>query len=169
MRTEAVRKIVYDIMTTTFTAPCGTEYRARYNGWVFSWMRSKRILGQVRTNSTWKVIRISKAHAQHSEIEHIVDTIRHEVAHAMAIDLYGCYDHGITWKQCAVACGANPERYACDVDMGVSKYTLTCPNCGDEVKKHRRPKRNQACSNCCDKLNGGKYTEAFKFKITQNY
>lgn len=69
--------------------------------------------------------------------EHIVlDTIRHEVAHALAGHKAG---HGHEWKMWAIKVGANPEA---TVDAGsitlTRKYQLAFVKDEDRVRKYER-------------------------------
>jgi hypothetical protein len=69
-----------------------------------------------------KRIEISKYYAQHSPRESILDTLLHEIAHALAGPKAG---HGPSWKAIAVRIGANPR--ACDnseVAVGIAIWDV---------------------------------------------
>lgn len=72
--------------------------------------------------------------------ETVLDTIRHEVAHALA----GPYaKHGPAWKRYAVMLGANPSyRMLNPVSLDDSDYLWTgvCSECGWRVGRHRLTK-----------------------------
>lgn len=101
--------------------------------------------------------------------EFIVDTLLHEIAHAIAYEVYKDYGHGVGWKKVCVAIGAKPERcFSFKKDNIIqpnSKYTLLCSHCGKITPVNRRPKYNKSCGTCYPK----KYNDDFKMTLTQNY
>lgn len=62
-------------------------------------------------NSSRRIIRISQAHFEGSPHEQILDTVRHEVAHAIVHHLHGSgvKPHGPEWKAVALRLGATPR------------------------------------------------------------
>ena len=64
----------------------------------------------------------------------MVDTLYHELAHAVAFNKFGCSDHGEQWKQVARSLGAQPSA-KCGNDVKVDftktghKYIAQCPAC----------------------------------------
>ena len=81
-----------------------------------------------------------------SEAE-VLDTIRHEIAHAKTPDA----GHGPMWKLAAIAIGARPEPCSgakIDAKMAGYKYIAACA-CGPHTHgKTRRPTRSVMCSTC---------------------
>lgn len=93
-----------------------------------------------------QTISISERHFSFSSHEDIVDTILHEIAHALVGPGHG---HNHVWKaKCRqigakpIRCGKKPvEAYNAD-----AKWTATC--CGSDFKRYRRPKGRYFCKKC---------------------
>jgi predicted SprT family Zn-dependent metalloprotease len=69
-----------------------------------------------------------------SEVE---DTIRHEIAHALAGHKAG---HGPRWVAMCKVTGARPQRCTTK-PMPKGRWRARCPSCNKEFHKHRRPKQ----------------------------
>lgn len=134
-------------------------------GWRFGGFdRAKKRAGQC--NFTSKVITLSQPLLVARGIEHTKETVRHEVAHALA-----GYQakHNYIWKRCAIQVGAKPNRCftadTVDSEKLKFKYTATCPSCKDQHGIARKLKRSYSCPKC----SRGVYNPKFKLIITQNY
>ena len=102
----------------------------------------------------------------------VLDTILHEIAHAMDFEDRGYSNHDAQWREVALSIGCNGERcYSSkDVEQPEMKYTTECGNCGQTNGKMRKPRRSSpACGKCCKKHNYGKYTDKYKLVYKQNY
>ena len=104
-------------------------------GWTAGFHKRKRSLGTC--NYRKKQILLSVHFLELTESE-IIDTVKHEVAHALAGPEAG---HGPVWKEWARKVGAKPERCADPSKRPKGKYLLNCPNCGVIEEKHRVNKR----------------------------
>ena len=102
-----------------------------------------------------KILAISVHHLSSPE-DKIVDTILHEIAHA----LVGPYvkQHGEIWRRKALEIGCSGHR--CMRMQTPYKYTGFCKNCKRESKANRRT--NKACGHCCKEYNNNRYSEKFK-------
>lgn len=112
------------------------SYLQQYNlhtvGWAIRFTSSKRRFGCC--NYYTKVISISKYLTIVNEPEQVIDTILHEIAHALAPPYSG---HGIEWKAICTRIGARPERcYGREVTR-VHRWIATCPGCRRVIKKNR--------------------------------
>ena len=67
------------------------------HGWSFGLARTRRRLGVCKYRA--KRIEIAEYYARHSPEETVLDTLRHEIAHALAGPAAG---HGPKWKAVAV-------------------------------------------------------------------
>lgn len=150
-----------------------TEHGLIQKGWALRFDNSKRRAGLCNENK--RLIGLSKVIVPSMKDEDILDTILHEIAHA----LVGCkHGHNKVWQRKAREIGCSGKRCyndtafkegARETIIAQSKYTLTCPNCGEKQAAHRKFKRKHACYDCCNKYAGGKYSEEYEFIITQNY
>lgn len=125
--------------------------------WIFLWSSAKRRYGVCRYRA--KEIAISIELARLNPIEKTIDTILHEIAHALTPKT----GHGPAWKKKCLEIGALPNR-CYDTEKVITprhQWTGRCPSCGTEVSRHKR--RKIACRRCCMKLNRGKFSEAFLF------
>lgn len=106
-------------------------------GWTFKFSNAKTQLGYC--NATDKTITFSKQYSKIDDDE-IIDTILHEIAHALDYIYNKKVSHGETWKKICREIGAKPERLANDVKFTPSKkYTMICEECGEYLgKRHKR-------------------------------
>ena len=107
------------------------------HGWTFGLADTKRRLGACKFRS--KRIEIAEYYARNSAPESVLDTLLHEIAHAIAGPAAG---HGPAWKAVAIRLGAAP--HACDntrsavVEPG--DWQATCPTCGKTYHLYRQPR-----------------------------
>ena len=107
-------------------------------GWTFHINDNKRRLGVCKFRT--KRIEVSeRILVNRAELD---DTIRHEIAHALAGSKA---KHGPDWKKWAAYCGAKPQHCA-DADADIpqtakgARLKAVCV-CGDTHYLYRRPKR----------------------------
>ena len=103
-----------------------------------------------------KIIGLSIFHVTGSPENAVMDTILHEIAHALVGP--SSNPHGPAWKRKALEIGCNAER--CGVMNAPKKYVGHCPSCNKEYKANRRTVF--ACGNCCKQYNYGRYTDKYK-------
>jgi len=105
--------------------------------WTFGLADTKRRLGVCKFRT--KRIEIAEYYARNSPPETVLDTLLHEIAHALAGPAAG---HGPAWKAIAARLGATPR--ACETtDQAVLKpgdWQATCPACGKTYHIYRRPR-----------------------------
>lgn len=106
------------------------------DGWDFQWDNSERRFGICRYAQ--RVIGLSRKLVQLNELEKVLDTILHEIAHVKA-PLDG---HGSLWKGWAAKLGATPKRcYDESVVRPPHAYEVMCLKCGKRWGKYlRRPR-----------------------------
>lgn len=139
-------------------------------GWRFKWLHSKGLYGKCFLRS--KVIGISKHLAGLNRIEDTIETILHEVAHAlrgMEKDKDGRWlFHDDKWREIAIGLGGSGERcYKSEIITPEKKWKGKCKRCGKEILRHRRVK-GLACSRCVKGVNGGKWSKEFMFVWEEN-
>jgi hypothetical protein len=117
----------------------GEKLLSRYGlaGWKIAG-NSRLAIVAGRCRNDQKVVEMNTSfHVARSRPEDIIDTLRHEVAHALAGWEAG---HRVKWKNIAVQIGASPERCYPLTMEGMPrrksrgpqpiKYKATCPVCG---------------------------------------
>lgn len=127
------------------------------NGWTFGFDGARWRHGLCSYRR--KRITISKALTELNTEDTVLDTILHEVAHALVPRGSG---HGPVWKQRAVAIGCNGKRCAdTNTVKAPAPFEGKCPSCGYTTKAYRR--RNTACASCCKAYNKGVYSALYRF------
>jgi predicted SprT family Zn-dependent metalloprotease len=104
--------------------------------WTFGLAKTKRRLGVCKYRT--KRIEIAEYYARNSPQETVLDTLRHEIAHAIAGP---AARHGPAWKAVAIRLGATPR--ACDNShetvVTPGDWQATCPACEKTSHRYRRP------------------------------
>lgn len=129
------------------------EYGLSENGWTFDVNSAKSFVGYCEYKT--KKIYFSQHYLTETPWEEVEDTIRHEIAHALAYRETGeSQGHNDYWRSVAVRLGARPQSCAVsDVFSGTYKYKLECPDCGRFWLRHRIKFRGGAiCSRCKTQL-----------------
>ena len=129
----------------------------------FKFNNCKKIIG--KCNYTKKEIYLSKKLVLLNKEKFIMNTILHEIAHAI---VGRGNHHNNIWKNKFIQIGGNGKRcYLDDVILPKSDKYLECSNCKKIVYIYRKKTNinNVACSVCCKKYNHGKYSENYKYII----
>lgn len=111
-------------------------------GWIFRFDHSKLRFGVCRHHR--KVISLSRHLTELNNEEQVIDTIKHEIAHAIVGVGHG---HDATWKRMAAQCGAKPERcYDHGVTQPKGKYQGVCMDCGHTFERYKALSARQLAS-----------------------
>jgi predicted SprT family Zn-dependent metalloprotease len=82
----------------------------------------------------------------------IIDTLKHEVAHAVVGPEHG---HSEAWKAKCRELGCRPEPYyGDDVRMPAGRYQAVCPNCNTRFHRHRKPQAGSYHHEDCGRRKG---------------
>lgn len=139
-------------------------------GWSFSFNNRKSSFGVCSYRK--KTIELSSYLVVGMTDKAIFETIIHEIAHALTPG----HGHDYVWVRKCVELGGDGKRCGDynkfdggkktqdEVYSKISKYTLTCPCCGNKSYLNRKPKRSYSCGN-----HGVGYNPKYKLTITQNY
>ena len=138
------------------------KYGLEESGWSFGWDRAIRRYGCC--NFTDKRISLSKKLAALNPVDESIETILHEVAHALAGPGAG---HGPRWKDICQQIGARPIRCydGRQIKQPESPYVRYCPHCYKSHSLYRRTRRKAACALCCNQYNRGRYAERFRLRL----
>ena len=131
--------------------------------WTFEFDKASRRFGACHYNL--KRITLSKVLVELNNPLVVLDTIRHEIAHALVGSGHG---HNIVWKRKAIQIGCDGSRTydSTKVVTPKKKYVGTCPNCRREVERLNRVAI--ACGSCCKKYNNNMYSVDYLFKWKEN-
>jgi len=115
------------------------EYGLISDGWKFDWNRRRTSNGLC--NYTKKTISLSSILTPMREEKDVMNTIIHEIAHAIVGSDHG---HNWYWKQQFIEMGGDGNRCSSD-DTGIREksatYVMICPK-GEIVKRYmRKPNR----------------------------
>jgi predicted SprT family Zn-dependent metalloprotease len=112
--------------------------------WAFGFNHRKRCLGLCVYHR--HTIELSVFFVLQNPPEEIVDTILHEIAHALVGHGHG---HDRVWKQKCLEIGAKPLRCG-QAEMPEGKWRASCGKCGKAFHRHRKPKqmRGWHCRSC---------------------
>lgn len=115
----------------------------------FEFDRGRRRIGctHYRYDGNLEKITLSKHYAELLEEDEIVDTILHEIAHALSPFNEG---HGRIWQQNARMIGADPVRCKAPSARPEGAWKSYCPNCETVSTNtyHRAPLRVKSCGQC---------------------
>jgi predicted SprT family Zn-dependent metalloprotease len=146
-----------DLSRATMMAVDCMNYHGLLNrGWQFKLDSAKRRHGVCRR---WcRTISISEAVTLLNSEDEVLDTILHEIAHAIAPA--GAH-HGPQWKLVAREVGARPQRCASTSSVSVPHlWEGYCSDCPAIAKRHRMPNDNMRTTGyhtpCRGKSNRGK-------------
>ena len=139
------------------------ELMAEYglSGWRAELDRAVRRFGRCRYSC--KLITLSYDLVQLNDQTRVLDTILHEIAHALAGPKAG---HGPEWRRIARAIGCSAKRcYSLeDTVQPPARFVLHCSHCGRATPRIRRPVRPVACSDCCNRFSRGMFDARFVLK-----
>jgi len=133
-------------------------------GWSATTNRRKRSFGVC--NYTKRQIELSQYLTPLCTDDAIMDTIYHEIAHALTPG----HNHDRVWKRKAIELGGTGERTSGewkykDGEVKIeTKYTLVCPVCGYKAPRSRRPKNKLSCGK-----HGPRFDPTYLLKVVQNY
>jgi predicted SprT family Zn-dependent metalloprotease len=114
------------------------------DGWHFTYNRRKRAMGFCCYSE--RSIELSVHFVVRNDMDSIIDTLLHEIAHALVGPDHG---HDAVWKSKCLEIGATPQRLG-HADMPAGNWQADCNACGRQYNRHRRPKRMRGwyCPHC---------------------
>jgi len=139
------------------------EHGLAQRGWIFQWDNAKRRFGVCKYRS--RVIGLSKPLTEANDYVEVVDTILHEIAHAIAGYAAG---HGPEWKKVCIRIGAKPERCYTDEDVVTiaGKYRAVCGGCGKTHTRHKRvPRGRRVACRCQNHIKDWSKKKILEYKV----
>jgi len=123
-------------------------------GWKVEWFNRITLLGQC-VYTTQKV-NVSRGLTALNSEESFLDTLRHEIAHALVGPGYG---HGDVWKEKCLKVGCKPEQFPGpgDVVQPKAKYFYECYGCKNEVWFAKWQKQKLVCRPCSKRAGSDVY------------
>ncbi len=121
----------------------------RLDGWTFRLNNGRRQLGLCREDR--KSIELSRHYVLRNEREHVMDTLLHEIAHALVGTRHG---HDSVWKEMCATLGCTARSCETSAVMPDGKWKAQCPSCRKIYSQHRRPRysRGLYCRHCGPEL-----------------
>jgi predicted SprT family Zn-dependent metalloprotease len=113
--------------------------------WDVKLNNNKRQLGVCK--EYLKRIELSEHYVTRNPREMVVDTILHEIAHALVGVEHG---HDAVWKEMCKRLGCTPKSCDKKVEMPEGDWRAECPTCHKLFTRHRKPKslRGFYCTKC---------------------
>lgn len=120
-------------------------------GWTFhvDFRTKARRLGQCRFFK--KQIGISAWYAETSPDAIVEDTLKHEIAHAIAHIEFGSVGHDAAWRAMCKRVGADPIRIKLSQQITLrGRWVANCPNCKTKYTRPQPPgaHRHYYCPHC---------------------
>jgi predicted SprT family Zn-dependent metalloprotease len=138
------------------------EYGLIEKGWTFKFDNAKVRFGCC--NYTKRLITVSRNLAKINAEAEVLDTILHEIAHALTPGA----EHGPVWKAKCIEVGARPQ--ACYSGERVTrvppKWTARCPKCDRLFRRHRLNKTLARNGGCCPCVGG--YDPEYRLHWVEN-
>jgi predicted SprT family Zn-dependent metalloprotease len=141
------------------------EHGLAQKGWTFEFDQAKRRFGVCRYRS--KRIGLSQPLTEANHYIEVVDTILHEIAHALVGPGQG---HNNVWKRKCMDIGAKPQRcYTSeDVVTVAGKYRAVCGACGKSHSRHKRiPRGRQVACLCQNYIKDWSKKQILEYKVAR--
>lgn len=176
-----VDKMIKECLNKNFLVN-GNYYNMNALGWTFKYNNNKTRFGVCKTryrrshSSNERVlvekrleISLWSINNTNGDFAFWLDTMLHEIAHAIDHEINATSDHSYRWVRIAHAIGCNGERCGeAEIDTNVvTKYTISCPNNHDRPSHKYSSKianGKKSCGKCSNKFN-----KDYLLTQTQNY
>lgn len=117
-------------------------------GWSFDFDNAKARAGVCKNR--YKLISVSKNVIPNHDKNFAYNTVTHEIAHAIDVELRGYSNHDVKWQKIHVELGGNGERtYKANIDKANYSYKAICPKHGVIGGWYRKPSNDRRlCKKC---------------------
>jgi len=175
---QQVKEMATIKMNTTFRHQ-GVEFNAIEENYKLVFTNNKSTFGRhvirrrgflADTNKSIELSQWMIENSKEDDMDLWIDTILHEIAHAIDHKMRGTSDHQWQWKQIAITVGCKPSASARnETVVGASKYTITCPKCGNQRNGHKFSRAIAQGRKSCGKCSLGYFSKDRVLIQTQNY
>lgn len=124
------------------------------SNWSFDFDRAVRRLGQCVWKKNTRITRkitMSRVMTESRTDKEVINTMLHEIAHAIDFETRGISLHDEKWKSIAIRIGCDGKRCS-SVDSKITetnyKWLAVCPEHGVLGGWQRKPKDNKVCRRC---------------------
>jgi len=127
-----------------------------------AWINSSRKFGHCHWGT--KTIALSAPLVKLNAEKEVLDTILHEIAHAVTHQGH----NKIFYRKCKEL-GARPKRCYSSEEVIVPKrnwYVYTCISCNEEILRRGQLKKSRAHGKCCKRFNHNRYSPDYELKLT---
>jgi predicted SprT family Zn-dependent metalloprotease len=124
------------------------------NDWSFKFDNAIRRLGYClwKKNGIFvKTISLSKTMTEKRTDDEVINTMLHEIAHAIDYETRGTSAHDDIWREIAIRIGCTGDRLtkvSKDIMNETYKWLAICPEHGILGGYLRKPKGNKICAKC---------------------
>jgi hypothetical protein len=175
---DSIHAMALDYMGRDFEYN-GNVYNLNKLGWKFEFSNKKIALGTCISNRRTKLgtIQLSKWIITNSEesYDKWVNTMLHEIAHAIDVTIRSTSDHSWIWQYIARSIGCDAKRttnveYVDLLENPISRYTLVCPNGHTEPSfRKKRPHSRSSCTTCGKESGIKGFNKEFLLTQIENY
>lgn len=126
--------------------------------WSFDYDGAVQRLGQciwIKKNVKMKKITMSRKMSEMRTDKEVMNTLLHEIAHAIDYEQRGTSDHSDIWRKIALSIGCDGNRCS-TIDNEVMtksyKWLAVCKEHGTIGGWSRKPKNNKICNKCKERI-----------------
>lgn len=132
------------------------------SSWEFQWKRMTNSYGKCFYSTKKIALGYDLNILGNREKKMIVNTILHEIAHALVGSGHG---HDSVWRNMAIKLGCDGKTLHSDVHLE-KKYLAICPSCKCNHQRNSMPRRQTSCGQCSSVFNPDLL---LVYKINPNY
>lgn len=127
------------------------KHNLKQHGWVLNWTLDFPPLGETVVDGFYRSILLSIPYVELNNFSEVMETIKHEIAHAITYERFGLLNHGKEWRSICREIGCKPELTAEQGTYRIPKvgYGLVCSKCDYEnwlIKG--KPRKKHYCPDC---------------------
>lgn len=126
------------------------DYIEKYipgHNYIFKYNKGYRRVGYCNIKD--KIISVSEVLLEQAGFDEAMDTLLHEIAHAIAYEKYNSYGHTQAWRNICCEIGAKPERVKEGLILKKKiRHVYQCPSCKTKFHFDNKFRVDRACGLC---------------------